>query len=311
MANEIQKHDHNLSKFLDTPKVTDRLSEKMGLDESKKFKAALASAVSTNPILLKDCEPWSVINAALIGHSLNLPPSPQLGYYYIVPYNNKKKKCKEGQFQIGYKGYIQLAMRSGSYRKLNVCAIKAGEFVSYNELTEEFKADFIKDPDERENAPTVGYCGYFEYINGFTKLIFKTKRQIEIYADKYSPAFSLEKDKLLKEGKIPQNELWKYSSFWYKEFDMMALKTLIRILLSKWGAMSVDMQRAYEEDLRADGVSFAQAQENADGSIDDDTGSQLIDAKFEGDGDQGKEEESETSENSDPDYSNIPEWTED
>jgi len=275
----------NLSAYLELPNVTNRLGEKLGLEEAKKFKAALSSAVSTNPVLLTECEPNSVINAALIGHSLNLPPSPQLGYYYIVPYKNTKKNCKEGQFQIGYKGYIQLAMRSGYYKKLNVAEIKSGEFVSYNKLTEEFKACFIEDPDEREKSDTIGYCGYFEYINGFTKLVYWTRRQMEIYADKYSKAFSLDSFNLLKAGKIPKSEMWKYSSFWYADFDMMAMKTVIRQMLSRWGAMSVDMQRAYEEDIKTDGVTFEQAQVAAKADIDQTAGREVVDAQFEGEPD--------------------------
>lgn len=295
MSNEIQKHQ-SLNAYLDLPAVATRLSEKLGLEESKKFKAALSSAVSTNPILLTECEPGSVVNAALIGHSLNLPPSPQLGYYYIVPYNRKiktqdgsYKKVKEAQFQIGYKGYIQLAMRSGYYKRLNVSEVKQGEFVSWNPLTEEIEVNFLTNPISREKAKTVGYCGYFEYINGFKKMVYWTIQQIEIHADKYSKAYSLESDKLLKAGKIPQDEMWKYSSFWYSDFDGMAKKTVLRQLLSKWGSMSVDMQTAFEEDIKAESVTFGQAAEAAKSNLDAVTGQQPIDANFEddtlGDGD--------------------------
>jgi recombination protein RecT len=278
--NQLQK-TQNLNAYLDLPAVTVRLSEKLGLEEFKKFKAALSSAVSTNPVLLTECEPGSVVTAALIGHSLNLPPSPQLGYYYIVPYNNKYKNRKEGQFQIGYKGYIQLAMRSGYYKKLNVTEIKEGEFKKWGPLTEELEVEFIDAPDEREKAETIGYCAYFEYINGFTKTIYWTRKRVEIHADKYSKAYSLATDKELKSGKIPQKDIWKYASFWYSDFDGMAKKTLLRQLLSKWGSMSVDMQRAFEEDIKADGVSFAQAQISAEETISNQTGSEMLDAAFE------------------------------
>ena len=280
MANELAK-PKNLNAYMEMPVVVTQLSEKLGLEESKKFKAALSSAVSTNPVLLTECDPASVVNAALIGHSLNLPPSPQLGYYYIVPYNNKKKKCKEGQFQIGYKGYIQLAMRSGYYKKLNVTAVKEGEFVSWEPLTEEVKINFIEDPDEREHCETIGYCGYFEYLNGFRKMVYWTKGQVEIHADKYAPAYKLADHKRLLKGKVPQKDLWEFSSFWYKDFDMMGLKTVVRQLLSKWGSMSVDMQVAFEYDLKSEGMTFTQAKALAEAKITDETGSEVVDAEHE------------------------------
>ncbi len=278
MANELVKHQ-NLNSYLAMPAVATRLSEKLGLEESKKFTAALSSAVSTNPALL-ECEPGTVVNAGLIGHSLNLPPSPQLGYYYLVPYNNKKKQIKEAQFQIGYKGYIQLAMRSGYYKRLNVTEVKQGEFESWNPLTEEIEVHFLLDPIAREKAKTIGYCGYFEYVNGFKKMVYWTIQQIEIHADKYSKAYSLESDKLLKAGKIAKEEMWKYSSFWYSDFDGMAKKTVLRQLLSKWGSMSVDMQTAFEEDIKAETMTFTDAQKSAKETISDNAGKKPVDAEF-------------------------------
>jgi len=266
----------NVNAYMELPDITNRLSEKLGLDEAMKFKAALSSAISTNPVLANECDPGSVINCGLIGYSLKLPPSPQLGYYYMVPYKNKKKNCKEATFQMGYKGYIQLALRSGYYRKLNVTNVKEGEFVSWEPLTENLKVNFIEDPDKREKAKTVGYCSFFEYTNGFTKMLYWTLERVERHADKYSPAYSLKQHKLLKAGKIPPKDLWKYSSFWYSDFDSMANKTMLRQLLSKWGSMSVEMQVAYEEDLKSERVSFTQAQETATKTIQDETGSEDV-----------------------------------
>jgi len=268
----------NINKYLEAPAVVARLSEKLGLEEAKMFKAALSSAISTNKKLL-ECTPESIIGAALIGHSLKLPPSPQLGYYFMVPYKNKG--VKEANFQIGYKGYIQLAMRSGSYRKLNVTTVKEGEFVAWNSLTEAFQAEFMEDPIEREGAKTIGYCGYFEYTNGFSKTVYWTRQAIETHADKYSQAYSLASDKLLKAGKIPQKEMWKYSIFWYKDFDVMALKTVIRNMLSRWGIMSVEMVRAYDMDTKSDYVPFDQAQLNAQDTINKEAGSQEVNGNFE------------------------------
>lgn len=271
----------NLNGYLAQPQVVEYLGGKLGHDEAMKFKAALSSAVSTNPVLLNQCTPDSVISAALIGHSLNLPPSPQLGYYYIVPYNNRKLRCKEGQFQIGYKGYIQLAMRSGYYKKLNVEVIKEGEFESWNPLTEELKVNLISDPLERDKAKTVGYYGFFEYLNGFTKTMYWPFEKMQAHADKYAPAYKLADDILLKAGKIPQDQLWKFSSFWYKSFDDMGLKTILRQMLSKWGSMSVDMQVAYEQDIKTNYKSFGEAQTDSQNQIEGKQGSEEIPANFE------------------------------
>lgn len=270
----------SLNAYMELPAVVGRLSEKLGLEEAKRFKAAISASVSANPALLK-CEPGSVVNAHLIGHSLNLPPSPQLGYYYVVPYKNRKKGCTDGQFQMGYKGYIQLAMRSGYYKKLNVVAIKDGEFESWNPLTEELNVSVIEDPIERDKAQTVGYFGYFEYINGFTKTMYWALQKMELHADKYSKAYSLASDKLLKAGKIPQKDLWKYASYWYEDFDGMGMKTIVRQLLSKWGSMNVDMQKAYEQDIKSDSVSYAQAAQTASATVENEQGSEEVDAEFE------------------------------
>jgi len=299
MSNNQLAKTQNLNAYLEAPAVIGRLGEKLGLEEAKKFKSALSSAVSTNNALLQ-CDPGSVVNAALIGHSLNLPPSPQLGYYYLVPYKNRKKGCTEAQFQIGYKGYIQLAMRSGYYKKLNVSVVKQGEFVSWNPLTEELDVNFIEDPIEREKAMTVGYCGYFEYVNGFKKMTYWTLEAMQVHADKYSKAYSFDKDKELKAGKIPQNELWKYSSFWYDDFDAMAMKTVLRQMLSKWGSMNVDMQTAYEKDIETECVTFNQAQSNAQENINNETGSEVIDADFEAS--QENQTQTQPQEPSEPDF---------
>ena len=271
---------NGINQYLELPQVAERLSGKLGHDESLRFKTALSSAISTNGKIL-ECEPSTILNAALIGHSLGLPPSPQLGYYYLVPFKNKKKQCTEAQFQIGYRGYIQLAMRSGSYKKLTVSEVKKGEFASWNPFTEDLKINFIADPAGREKAETVGYTGYFEYNNGFTKMVYWTLKKMEVHADKYSKAYSLANDKLLKAGKIPQKDLWKYSSFWYADFDAMAKKTVLRQLLSKWGSMSVEMQTAYEHDINTECISFNQAQLNASETVNEKAGSETINAAFE------------------------------
>jgi len=217
---------------------------------AQRFIASISSAVAINP-KLQECDAGSILAAALLGEALSLSPSPQLGQYYLVPYKNKKTGITVAQFQLGYKGYIQMAIRSGYYRKINVLAIKKGELIRWDPLTEEFEAKLIDDEDAREAAETIGYYASFEYLNGFRKVLYWSKEKMECHADTYSEAFSLEAYRKLQNGEIPEADLWKYSSFWYKNFDEMALKTMLRQLISKWGIMSTEMQQAYERDMAA------------------------------------------------------------
>ena len=236
------------STFITGNAVKAKINQMIGGADGARFITAIVSAVSANPTL-QECENGSILSAALLGESMKLSPSPQLGQYYIVPFNDKKKGCKVAQFQLGYKGYIQLAIRSGKYKKLNVLAIKEGELIKYDPLDEEIEVHLIENDTERENSKTIGYYAMFEYTNGFKKAMYWSKEKMEQHADKYSMAFNLESYYKLQEGKIPQADMWKYSSYWYKDFDGMAYKTMLRQLISKWGIMSIEMQKAYESDM--------------------------------------------------------------
>lgn len=234
---------------------------------ANRFIASVTSAVSANAELQK-CEAGSILSAALLGESLKLSPSPQLGQYYMVPFKQKEKTDKQGniiqqesskaQFILGYRGYLQLAIRSGQYRKLNVLPIKQGELIGYDPLEETIRVRIIQDEREREQLPTEGYYAFFEYINGFKKAIYWSREKMLAHADRYSAAFSaygttgrypkVSYDDYVA-GKYDQKDEWKYSSFWYKDFDGMACKTLLRQLISKWGVMSIDLQNAIEKDM--------------------------------------------------------------
>lgn len=199
---------------------------------TKRFTASLISAVSTNPELQK-CSGLSIISAALLGESLNLSPSPQLGHYYMVPFADHGSDVKKATFQLGYKGYLQLAIRSGQYKHLNVVSVKAGELESYDPFNEEIVVHAIEDPDKREKAETVGYYAMFELTNGFRKSMYWSKEKMTAHAEKYSMGFKAHKG----------------YTFWEKDFDGMAYKTMLRQLISKWGIMSIEMQNAYSNDM--------------------------------------------------------------
>ena len=228
----VKTQKQTFSAFLSTDAMKKKINEMVGGEKGQQFITAIISAVSTNP-QLSECDHSTILSAALVGQALNLSPSPQLGQYYMVPFNDNKRGCKVAQFQIGYKGYIQLAIRSGYYKKLNVLAIKEGELVKYDALNEDIEVKLIEDEEEREKAPTIGYYAMFEYLNGFRKTLYWTKKHMEAHAEKYSMGYKAHKG----------------YTFWEKDFDGMAYKTMLRQLISKWGIMSVDMQKAMESDM--------------------------------------------------------------
>lgn len=248
MANSIANTKPKFSVAIQTDTYKKLISNTLG-DENraKRFVAAISSAVATNKTL-QECSPGSILSAALLGESLNLSPSPQLANYYIVPYDNKKTGEKEGQFQLGWKGLYQLAIRSGQYKNINVLPIKKGELVSYNPLDEEIEVNIITDDTEREKAETIGYYASFTYLNGFKKILYWSKEKMINHADRYSKAFNKSDYEKLLAGKIPEKDMWKYSSPWYSLFDDMGCKTVLKQLLSKYGVLSTEMQEAVIKD---------------------------------------------------------------
>ena len=250
MANEITKAQPQVkfSVAIQTDAYKKLINNTLGDPErSKRFVAAISSAVATNPNL-QECEAGTILSAALVGEALNLSPSPQLGHYYLVPYKNKDG-VSQAQFQLGWHGYYQLAIRSGQYKDLDVIEIKEGEYLGRDKQTGKQEFEFIENESERLSKPTIGYLGWFELLNGFRKQIYMSKEEMEKHADTYSKAFNLEAYRKLQAGQIPEKDMWKYSSYWYKDFDGMAFKTILRRLISKYGVMSIDMQEAYTKDM--------------------------------------------------------------
>lgn len=230
LANRQQKT--GLTAYLTNDAVKRQINNVVGGKNGDRFIASIVSAVQVNSDL-QECTNPSILSAALLGESLKLSPSPQLGQYYMVPFRNNKKGCKEAQFQLGYKGYIQLAIRSGQYKKLNVLAIKDGELVRFDPLNEEIEVNLIDDEEVREEAKTIGYYAMFEYTNGFRKAMYWSKKKMEAHALKYSKGYAAKKG----------------YTFWEKDFDGMAYKTMLRQLISKWGIMSIDLQTALDKDM--------------------------------------------------------------
>lgn len=269
LTKQAQNRKVGFAAYLTGDAVKAQINKVVGGKNGARFVTSIISAVNTNRDL-QECDNASIVAAALLGETLNLSPSPQLGQFYMVPYNDKNKG-KVAQFQLGYKGYVQLALRSGQYKKLNVLSIKEGELVKYDPLNEEIEVKLIEDEVERENTPTIGYYAMFEYVNGFRKTMYWSKEKMLAHADRFSQAFSKDavdittrygtKHKVsfadYEAGNYPQNDAWMYSSFWYKDFDGMAYKTMLRQLISKWGIMSIEMATALDSDLaviNADGT---------------------------------------------------------
>ena len=210
--------------------------------KATRFVTAISSAVATNPAL-QNCDAATIVSAGLLGETLNLSPSPQLGQYYLVPFNDRKNNRTTAQFQLGYRGMLQLAQRSGEYKRINAMAVKEGELLHYDPFNDEIELQYIEDEEQREALPTIGYFAMFEYHNGFRKVLYWSKAKMEQHAEKYSMGYKARKG----------------YTFWEKDFDAMGVKTMLRQLISKWGVMSLEMQKAYE----ADGGVV-----NQDGSID-------------------------------------------
>lgn len=234
--NAIATPKQSFSTFMALPAVRDKVKDIVVGKDGDRFITSIVTAVGTNPQLAA-CDYSSILSAALLGEALKLSPSPQLGQFYMVPYNDNNRKIKVAQFQLGYKGYIQLAIRSGQYRDIDVISVKEGELISYDPFRQkgEFKA--ITDPIEREKAETIGYYAYFELLNGFRKEMYWSKEQMLAHAKQYSQGYASD----LRKGTS--------HTFWAKNFDGMAQKTMLRQLISKWGLMSIEMQQAFSGDM--------------------------------------------------------------
>ncbi|GKZ04043.1 recombinase RecT [Paraclostridium bifermentans] len=234
MSNQMQTQKNNvkvagIKQLLDMDVYKKRINEIMG----KKAAPFMASIVNVSNLpSLKDSDPNSIISSAIVAATLDLPIDQNLGFAYIVPYNTKEGK--KAQFQMGYRGYIQLAMRTGQYKTINAIEIYKGEIKRVNRLTGEM--EFNDDEDLIDRDTVVGYMAYFKLLNGFEKTLYMTKEEMERHAKKYSQSYSSQKKWVVD------------SSLWSTDFDGMAIKTVIKRLLSKYGILSVEMQNAITKD---------------------------------------------------------------
>ena len=220
-----------MSAMLDGEKLRGRFDELLG-KRAPQFISSLVSLINAD----KDIQqafyeaPMTVIQAGLKAATFDLPIDQNLGYAYIVAFNNSKKlpsgefvKRKEASFILGWKGMHQLALRTGAYKTINVVDVREGELKRYNRLTEEVELEFVENDDEREKLPVIGYVGYYRLINGAEKTIYMTCKQIENHEKKFR------KGQYIGKG-------------WKDDWDAMARKTVYRRLIGKWGVMSIEYQ---------------------------------------------------------------------
>ena len=204
--------------LMDNPSIKKRFEEVLH-ERAPQYMSSIVNLVNSD-VNLKKCEPNSVLSSCMLAATMDLPVDKNLGYAWVVPYGTK------AQFQMGYKGYIQLALRTGQYKAINVVEIREGELINWNPLSEEVEIDFT----QRKSDKVIGYAGYFKLLNGFEKTVYWSKEDIEAHAKKFSKTYSFK------------------NGVWQTDFDSIAKKTVLRNLLSKWGILSIEMQKAYSAD---------------------------------------------------------------
>lgn len=217
--------------YITHPSTQDYLQKVLG-ENKNSFVSNLTALVSNNKNL-QECEPATLMYSAIRATTLKLPLDSNLGFAYVIPYNNTKTGKTEAQFQMGYKGYIQLAMRSGQFKTINVRDVREGEIIDEDFVSGELT---FKKISNREQAPVIGYVAFFRLINGFEKMSYWSVQETEQHGLRYSQTFSSKKDYI------------KNSSKWATDFDAMAKKTVLKLLLSKYAPLSVEMQTAVISD---------------------------------------------------------------
>ena len=214
---------HNAKDFFAKPMVQEKLKELVGKN-APAFATSVLQIVNSNSMLV-NADPQTIFSAACMAATLNLPINNNLGFAYIVPFKNNKENKIEAQFQLGYKGYIQLAQRSGQFSRIAATPVYNGQLISENPLLG-YEFDWSIKP----SGEPIGYVAFFKLINGFTAELYMSKEEVMKHANKYSQT--------AKKG----------YGVWKDQFEAMALKTVLKLLLSKQAPLSIDMQKAQMAD---------------------------------------------------------------
>lgn len=236
------------SELLDSSGMKARINELLG-KRAPQFVGSLVSMVNADKDMQEvfQSAPLTIIQAGLRAAIYDLPIDAGLGYAYIVPFRNKGRM--KATFILGYKGMLQLAMRTGAYKKINVVDVREGELKRFDRLTEDVELDFIEDEDERNKLPIVGYCGYFRLVNGMEKYVYMSMSAIESHEQKFR------KGQYMSKG-------------WRDDKDAMCRKTVLRRLIGKWGVMSIDYQAAPSVVAAAEAIAKGEFDGDDDKTID-------------------------------------------
>lgn len=224
----------NFKEYLAMPNVSNRFDQILG-QRAPQFTAALVQIVLRSKAL-SECTYDSIVGSAINAAALDLAVDPNIGHAHLVPYKNRKAKTSTCQLQIGYKGLIQLAQRSGQYHRLGYAVIHEGELISWDELS----GDLVWDKSKRTSEKVIGYAAKFRLVNGFERSSYWTREEVLEHAKRFSQAY-----------RYGLQNTDSQDSPWFTDEQEMALKTVLKDLLSKWGPLSVQMQRAVEADQSA------------------------------------------------------------
>lgn len=228
----------SITEYLKKDTVVNNISSVLK-DRTPQFITSVVSLVNTNE-KLAIADRRSLLNACLVSAALDLPINQNLGYAYIIPYRDSKTGITFAQFQMGYKGFVQLALRSKQFQTLNVTDIREGEIKEFDRLSGEIKFDWA-DENEREKLKIIGFIAYFRLLNGFSKQLYMTVEELKKHGVRFSQTYK------------------KGFGMWKDDFDAMAKKTVLKLLISKFAPMTTEMTKATEADqalVKDDGFEY-------------------------------------------------------
>lgn len=229
MTDEIMRKAPPIKDLIHNEEFIKKAQDTLG-NGTQQFMSSILSLVNSDK-LLAECNSYELYNCCLMAAALKLPFNKDLGQAWIVGYKDKHRNFEVvPQLQIGWRGFVQLAQRSGQFKTINCTDVKAGEIKNNDRLTGKIEFEWLQDDAERAKTETIGYVAHFELLNGFEKTLYMTKAELEAHAKKYSQTYK------------------KGGGVWKDNFDAMAKKTVIKLILNRYAPLSVDMQKAIEID---------------------------------------------------------------
>jgi recombination protein RecT len=232
----------SITQYLGNDAIKKSVADALGA-KAPQFIASVSSLVANNK-LLATCDKKTLLSACLTAASLSLPINQNLGFAYIIPYRDNKTGITEAQFQMGWKGFVQLAQRSGLYKTINVTEVREGEIAGEDYLSGELTFNWEQDKAARSELPVIGYAGHFVLLNGFSKTWYMTVEELKAHANRYSQSYR------------------KNYGPWKDDFDAMCKKTVLKLLISKYGPMSIELEKALVSDQAVEGEGVTEYPDN-------------------------------------------------